>query len=462
MQSRKSKFYNEAKVVVNHGSRLLILVVAFLLCLFEPFSAIAGEKISFVRDAETEEYIKNLASPILKAAKIDERSVRIVLVEKDSINAFVAGGMNLFIHTGLLEKADTPEQLIGVLAHEIGHIAGGHIVRAQTAMRQASAEALLATILGAVAAASTKGNAGAGTAIMVGGQEMARRSLLSFTRTQEAAADQAALSFLDKSGITSQGMVEFLEKLADQDILPYDQQEEFVRTHPLTANRIQAIRNHIDEGNQAALSPPLHETHKRMRAKLMGFLRPQRALQKFPTKNIEDPASLYARATALFRQGHTDEALEIMDKLLAAEPNNPFFNELRGQILFEGGRAVESITPYEKAVKLLPSSALLRLALAHSYIESGDNRNLPKAIASLKESLRIEPTLSMSWRFLATAWGRMNNDGMAAYAMAEEAVTRGDKKEATTYANRALKKLPTGSAGWLRAKDIIAINGDAS
>jgi predicted Zn-dependent protease len=422
-----------------------------------------GDHLSFIRDAEIENYLRSLATPIYRAADVNPSSVTIVIVESNVVNAFVAEGMNEFFYTGLLQLADTPEQLAGVIAHETGHIAGGHLIRGHEGMRNASAEAILGMLL-AVAAGVAAGNGQAAAGAMSGGQQLAERSFLSFSRTQESSADAAGMSFLDKTGISARGMMEFFQKLAGQELLPTDRQAEYVRTHPLTQDRIDNVELHLQNSppalRDAKLPQKFYEMHDRMKAKLMGFLQPETALLRFTDKDPRFSAR-YARAIALYRTNQIDHALTLVEGLIKEEPDNPFLYELKGQIQFESGRIDPAINDYRKANDLLPNSSLLRQAYGHALLESKNPGTLDLAIQQLLESNHLEDRTPLTWRFLAAAWGRKSEltkdqqyDGMVSYALAEEAVAQGHDKSAGQLAKRAMKALPKTSPYWLRAQYI--------
>jgi predicted Zn-dependent protease len=438
--------------------KVRILAVAVTAVAMVGMSAAPAEaqqrQLQFIRDAEIEHIIRTYAEPIFEVAGINGDNVEIALVKDNSLNAFVAGGMNLFIHTGLLQESQSPGELIGVVAHEIGHIAGGHLIRTQEAMEGASAQAILSALLGLGAALAT-GQAGAGAAIIGGGTEMARRSYLAYSRAQEGTADQAALSYMDQAGISARGLLNFLEKLAGQDLRPTDRQDAFVRTHPLTLDRIESVRYHVERSaaSNKTLPAAYDDMHARMRAKLLGFIQPLIALQRFPESDTALPAR-YGRAIALYQRGDIKQALQIVDQLIKEEPDNPFFYELKGQILLENSRVAESLPPYRRSVELLPDSALLRSSLAHALVESNDDRVLNEALKHLKVAAEKEPRTPFTWRLIATVYGRQNQQGMLSYALAEEAMARGDRGVARFHAEKAEHELPVGSPSWIRAQDI--------
>jgi len=412
--------------------------------------------LGFIRDAEIETTIRAYATPLFAAAGLDPQSVRVYLVNDDTLNAFVAGGMNLFIYTGLLMRSESANQLIGVIAHETGHIAGGHLARTQEALEHATAESILAFVLGIGAAIAT-GDSGAGAAVIAGGQSIAQRSLLQYSRTQESAADQAALSYLDRTAQSARGILEFLEFLGDQELLLSNQQDPYLRTHPLSRDRVDTVRNHVAGSPYAdAPEPPdFVVAHARMRAKLVGFLRPLgRVLQQYPESD-NSLEGRYARAIAYYRAPDLKRALPLIDGLIAERPDDPFFQELKGQILFENGRALEALPYYEAAVRLQPHAPLLRQGLAQVQLESGDPGLNRAALGQLDEVVRIEPDNAGAWRLLSIAYGRDGQLGMTALALAESASARGNAKEARLQADRALKLLPENSPAWLRAQDIF-------
>ncbi|MDR3515342.1 MAG: M48 family metalloprotease [Azospirillaceae bacterium] len=418
-----------------------------------PVAAQSGAP-EFIRDAEIEHTIRSYAQPIFEQAGIPTDSVEIALIDSNQINAFVADGMNLFIYTGLLMASDDAGQVVGVIAHETGHIAGGHLVRARGAVEGASAEAILSMVLG-VGAAVASHDPGAGVAVMSGGTELARRNLLAFTRTQEGSADAAGMSFLDRAHMSARGMLTFFQKLQGQELLPDSAQSEYVRTHPLTRNRVEAVQQHVahSKWSDTPLPTEFVEMHRRMKAKLMGFIDPLRALREYPAS---DPsiAARYARAIAYYRRGELSQALPMVDQLIAAEPRNPFFEELKGQILFENSRVRDAIPPYRRSVALLPDSALLQAALAHALLETNDPTLVDEAIAHLNSAIEHERHSPFMWRLLATGYGRKGDNGMTAYAMSEDALARGDRSAARVLSERAEKLLPAGSPGWLQAQDV--------
>ena len=429
----------------------LLVMTATLLAIAVPARA---DGLSIIRDAEIEHYLHTIGTPIFEAAGIPPNDVHFVMVDSDQLNAFVAGGMNIFLYTELLRQTDEPSQLFGVIAHETGHIAGGHLIRGRTSMQQASTQALLATILG-VAAGVVGHDPSAAGAMISGGQQVAERSFLSFSRTQEGTADAAGMNFLDRAHLTTTGMLKFMQKLEDQELLPEDRQSEYVRTHPLTRDRVQAIEAHTNASPWKDTPVPAAwiEMHKRMKAKLAGFMDPLGALQTYKASDDSFDAQ-YARAIALYKRTQLTPALAGVDKLLAREPQNPYLYELKGQMLFESGKVVDAVAPYKKAVELSHDTPLIEVAYAHALIETNDNAKLSEAVDRLQDSQRTEPDEPLTWRLLATAWGRQGDEAMSSYALAEEAASKGDYKLARLQIAQAEHKLPAGSPYRVKLLDL--------
>ena len=404
-----------------------------------------------LRDAETENNIKTMAAPIWRAAGLEPNDVGIYLVQDNQLNSFVAGGQAIFINSGLVLRAENPNQLIGVIAHETGHIAGGHVLRAKEAMRNASIESIIAMV--AAAGASVLGRSGAP---LLGAAGVGERSFLQFSIAQEATADHAALNFLDRSCQSARGLLKFFEILQSNELLTGERQESWVRTHPLTQQRVQYIRDHVQQArcSNTPDSPASIELLRRIKAKLHAFLDdPSKTLSTYPSSD-HSPIARYARAIAYYRMPKLDLALPEIDGLIRDFPNHPYYRELKGQMLFENGRVRDAMRPYEEAVKLAPSAALLRISLSQVYIESGDPALNKRAIAYLNDASRAEGRESQIWRFLAIAYGRDNQIGMAALSLAEEALANGKKKDAMQQALRAKQMLTKNSPSYFRADDI--------
>jgi predicted Zn-dependent protease len=413
-----------------------------------------AQNISIVRDAEMESIIRTYAKPIWGAAGLDATAVHVYIVADPTLNSFVAGGQNLFMNSGTILRSESPNQLIGIMAHETGHIAGGHLARTDEALHNATIENIIALVVGAAAAAAS-GNGGVAAAAALGGSAAAQRSFLQFSITQEASADQAALTFLDRTHQSARGLLQFFEILEQQELLSAAHQDPWMRTHPLTAQRVDYVREHVLHSPYSDVpDPPAWvEMHKRMKAKLAAFLgSPQQVLAAIKPDDNTVPAR-YARAIAYYRIPELDKALPAIDGLIRDYPNDPYFHELKGQMLFENGRVAEAVAPYEQAVRLEPQSALLRVEAAQVQLETDDQALVPRALANLNDAVRFEDRNPDAWRFLAIAYGRSNNMGMMALALAEEGVADGDYQQARQQAMRAAKLLPPGPARQ-RALDI--------
>src|SRR5215831_13490422 len=412
----------------------------------------AAENI--ILDTEIEADIRTMVTPIWKVAGLEPSALHLYLVEDKQLNSFVAGGQNEFINTGLIMRAETPNQLIGVLAHETGHITGGHLTRFQEAARNASIEGIIAMVLGAAASVASRGSAGG--AAMLPAEGVAQRALMQYSVSQEASADHAAMTFLDTAGQSARGLLQFFQILQGEEMLSGIREDPYLRTHPLTLQRIEYVRNHVEHSRFSNV--PDSQTNidllKRIKVKLAAFISPPSStLAAYPEKD-QSVLARYARAIGYYRVPQLDKALPIIDGLIRDFPQDPYYRELKGQMLFENGRIAEAIQPYEEAVRLAPAAPLLRISLAQVYIESNDPKVNKRAVAYLNDALRTEDKETNAWHLLATAYGRDNQIGMAALALAEEGLAAGKKKDATQQASRAKALLPKNSAGYLQAENI--------
>ncbi|HYM30622.1 MAG TPA: M48 family metalloprotease [Candidatus Cybelea sp.] len=413
--------------------------------------------MSLIRDAEIEHTIRTFVTPIFDAAGLDAASVKIHLINDPELNAFATNGQNIFLNTGLIIRTTSPDQLIGVIAHETGHIAGGHLARSEEAYENFFTENLIGMVLGVAAAAASHNGAAAG-AIMTGSQQIAERSALAYSRGQESRADQAAVTFMDRAGVSSRGLLEFLSLVGSEENVLVGRMDPYVVDHPISAERVETLRQRAERSPYYGKpdSPAMIEMHERMRAKLVGFLEPLGVtLRNYPETNTSLPAR-YARAIAYYRIPDLAHAMPLIDGLLAEHPNDPYFLELKGQILFENGRAAESVPYYEKAAKAAPKEPLILYELGQAQISTEDPALFKIAAANLEQAARDDPDEPGVWYQLAIAYDRQGKPGMAALAAAERALLVGQPNDAKHFAQRARGQLPAGSPGALRADDIIA------
>ena len=439
--------------------RIIILTCLSLLAL-APFKGAHAQRINLIRDAEIENTIRTFVIPIWRAAGLDPNGVEIMIVQDGSLNAFVAGGQRIFINTGLIMRTETPNPLIGVLAHESGHIAGGHLIRMQEELRALSTMQILESILagGAMAGGAVSGGIGRGGPS--GGGNKAPGSLMSFlkySQTQESAADQAAMSYLQKTGQSPKGTIEFLRTLQKEERLAITQRDPYLTTHPLTPDRIAAFEEAAARSPYVNTpdTPQFIAMHQRMVAKLFGFVAPDVALQRFSEAD-RSIAARYARGIALYRKGALGSALLTIDGLLKEYPNDPYFNEVRGQMLYENGRAAEAVVSYRRAVQLLPASGLLKIDLARALLDTNNPENDREALRNLELAVQTESGSFDLWRLMAAGYSKQNNAGMTSLARAEMAILRGQRSEAQSHAAAAERSLPPGTPAWHRAQDIKA------
>lgn len=415
-----------------------------------------AQGLPLIRDAEIEDTIRRMSTPLFQAAGLAPSSVSIHIVADKSLNAFVADGQRMFVHTGLLMRADSASQVIGVIAHETGHISGGHLSRFGRAGQQGLATSVIATILGAATALGT-GRPDVGVAVIAGGQQLAQRNFFSFTRSQEGSADQAALSLLDATGQSARGLLEFMGILENQELLITNNQDPYVRTHPLSTDRIQAIEAHIAKSaNSDTPTPPAMELRfQRAKAKLIGYFEPPNiTFRVYPDTDQSIPAR-FARAFAYSKIPDKDKSLATLDSLLKDIPDDPYFLELKAQVLFESGDVAGALQPFGRAVAIVPEEPLIRFEYARALIESPAPGDLEIAVEQLKFALSREPKYMSGWRNLGIAYGRLGDTGRSSIALAEEAMLKGDFAVVNYHAGRAVEIFPRGSREWLQAEDLL-------
>jgi predicted Zn-dependent protease len=436
--------------------RSLLTVAAMIAALLCGAPAAAQQRVSFVRDAEVEAIIRTYAAPLFSAAGLDARAIEVHLINDRSLNAFVANGLNLYINTGLLIRTEHPGQLIGVIAHETGHIQGGHLVQ----MREKLSEAVIPMMIemlatmGAMAAGARSGNPNdwGGAVGGPGGPTATERLLLRYSRAMESQADQAGLALLERTGQSSRGFLEFLEVIADQELLQVGRQDPYIRTHPIARARVDVIRAHVERSRFSNTPPRPAEIalHRRLRAKLYGFVEPARTFQIY-REDDNSIDSRYARAIAHSRRPDLARAHALMDSLIAERPNDAYFIETKAQFYLEQGKPEDARALYARAAALLPDEALIVQALGNAETQAG---RIKPAIATLERARRLRGDDPETWRLLAIAYARDEQPGMAALAQAENFALRGRHADAANFAERAMRQLPANSPTWLRAQDI--------
>jgi predicted Zn-dependent protease len=433
--------------------------LAFLLALLAS-AIVAVQPVaaqSILRDAETEELLKDMVAPLVEASELEPGNVELVLINDGSINAFVAGGQAIYVHSGLINEAETANEVQGVLAHELGHITAGHVVRFDERTKRATNISILSLLLGVGAALAGAGEGAMG--IIAAGQQAAMGSFLSFNRDQEASTDLAGARYLSGAGITGKGMIKFFERLRGNEIRAgYSQADEaaYARTHPLSGDRIQVLRGLLEK-DPAWDAPPdlaLQERFVRAKAKLFGYLaEPQRTLNAYPPRDTSIPAR-YARAYAYHKEARVDMALAEADALLAAEPDNPWFLELKGQVLLESGRPMDALAPLRRATELTRSHPLIAGMLGHALIATENKANFPEAEQVLRASVQKDRYNPFAWYQLGVVYEARGDIPRARLASAEQQVMNRLYPQALMNAQAAEASLPYGSPDWIRAQDV--------
>ncbi len=413
-----------------------------------------------LRDAEIEALLKDYSAPIARVAGQGANAVRIVLVNDRSFNAFVADGRRIFVNIGTVVETKTPNQLIGVLAHETGHIAGGHLVRLRQQLANMQTASIIAMILGGaamVAAARQRDPGAIGPGAIVAPQEILRRSLLSYQRAEEQAADRAAMQYLARTNQSGRGMIEVFQRFQQEIRFQAATIDPYLQSHPMPADRIANLEELAKASPLYAKQDPpeLQRRHDLVRAKIIGFLDPPATvLRHYPQSDTSLPAR-YARAISAYKFGAPQQAVAQIDALIREQPNNAYFHELKGQALLETGRPRDAIAPLRRAVALARNPALMRIMLGHALVSTNDAGLRDEAIRELQRGLQTEPDTPDGYRFLALAYAAKGDLALADVASAQSAFAAGDYTTAKQLAARAKLRLPLGSPGWLKAEDIL-------
>ncbi|MCX7284322.1 MAG: M48 family metalloprotease [Novosphingobium sp.] len=434
-------------------ARVLALVAALSLCL-QPATA-----QSVLRDAETEAMFREASAPIFKAAGFNPDAIDVVLLNDGSINAFVAGGQAIYVHSGLIGAADSVNELQGVIAHELGHITGGHVIRFDEGLKPATGITVLSLLLGGLAAAA--GSADAAMGVFMAGQQAAMGKFLAFSRAQESSADAAGADFLSKAGISGRGSIEFFKKLQNQEFrYGYSSRSnpdaEFYRTHPMTSDRLTTLMDTYSQDPAWNTPPPaeLQARFLRVKAKLYGYLaEPQDTLRAYPEYLTDVPAR-YARAYAFHKEALVDKALAETRSLIASDPQNPYFLELEGQILLESGRPAEALGPLRTATALTGNSPLIATTFGHALIATEDKDNFAEAEKVLRASVVRDRENPFTWYQLGVVYEAKGDIPRARLASAEQQLMNMQLGNAVRSAEAAEAALPKGTPDWLRAQDI--------
>ena len=438
-------------------ARLLMLLALSFVALAQPASA-----QSILRDAETELLLKDISRPLIEAAGLRPEDVQVILIHDNTINAFVAGGQIVYLHSALITQADNANEVQGVIAHELGHVTGGHMIRLTDGIERAGHISILSLLLGAAAMAAGAGEAGMG--IMAMGQQAAMGNFLAFSRVQENSADQAGASYLNRAGVSGRGSLAFFRRLQNLEFrLNIPQDNGYARTHPLHAERISRLESQYqaDPAWDRPTDPLLEERFQRVKAKLTGYVDDARVvLNRYPESD-RSMFGRYARAYAYHRTAYPERALSEADSLVAERPADPFFLELKGQILLESGRPREALESLREAARLAPDQPLIAALLGHALISTEDRDHFEEAKRVLRVAVQRDNTTPFAWYQLGIVYDREGDPARAALATAERYNLQGEPALALPNAEQAMMGIPVGSPDWLRAQDIAMVSRTA-
>lgn len=434
-------------------SRLALVATATLSFAIQAAPALADDGMALIRDTEIEEILRKDSEPIFKAAGVDSSSINILLIGSKELNAFAAPS-TMAIYTGLILESQNPNQLQGVIAHEVGHLAAGHSARSGDMTRAGMTPFLLTMGLGVLAALAGSGEGAAG--LIGSANYFGTLGAMGYSREQESRADQAGAAMLERAGLSGRGLVDFFDNFRYQEVFQEARRFAYFRSHPLSSSRIEALRHRVEgESHYSATdTPQAIAEHEIMKAKLDGFINPTVAITKYSEKDKSYPAR-YARAIAYYQMKQPDQSLKLIDALLLEQPKNPYLWELKGQVLFEFGRAAEAEAPQRRSVELKPTAPLLRINLGQTLIALDDKTKVEEGAAELRKALTQENDNAAAWRILAQAYDKQGKEGQARLATGEYFFAIGNATQARIFAMRAREKLEKNTPEWRRATDIV-------
>ncbi|MCK1365215.1 M48 family metalloprotease [Bradyrhizobium sp. 62] len=458
------------QIALRKKATALTSLIAAAAIALTPFSAAHAQAKGppVLRDTETEQLLREYTRPILRAAGLEKQNIQMVIVNEGSFNAFVADGRRIFVNYGAILQSETPNQIIGVLAHETGHLAGGHLSKLREQLANAQTQMIIAMLLGAgaMAVGSTRGSgsagnnglANAGAAALAGPQEMIRRTLLSYQRQQEENADRAGVKFLTATQQSPKGMYETFKRFTSESLFAARGADPYLQSHPMPAERVASLQEFASSSPywDKKDDPALQLRHDMVRAKISAFMeRPETVYRRYPLTNDSMPAR-YARAISTYLHGDLRSALTQIDALIQVQPNNAYFYEVRGQALLEGGKPAEAIPALRKAVALSNNAPLIEMLLGQALVGSDNKAYTDDAVRILRAAVAREPEAILGYMQLAMAYGRKGDYAEADLASAQAAYLRGDNKTARELATRAKTRFAVGTPGWVKADDIVA------
>ena len=431
-----------------------------------PMAALAQESKGppVIRDTEAEQLLREYTRPILRTAGLEKQNIQMVIINQNVFNAFVADGRRIFVNYGAIMQSETPNQIIGVLAHETGHLAGGHLSKMREQIAQAQTQMIIAMLIGAGAlvagsrSGSNSGLSNAGAAAFSAPQEVIRRNLLSYVRQQEENADRAGVKFLTANGQSAKGMYETFKRFTDESLFAARGADPYVQSHPMPAQRVAALEELARSSPywDKMDDPAVQLRHDMVRAKISAFMERQDTVyRRYPLSNTSLPAR-YAHAITTYLHGDLRSAIAQIDSLIQLQPNNPYFHEVRGQALLEGGKPQEAIAPLRKAVQLSNNAPLIEMLLGQALVGADNKAYTDEAIVILRAAMVRETEAPIGYMQLAMAYGRKGDYAQADLASAQAAYLRGDNKTARDLASRAKTRFAIGTPGWVKADDIVS------
>ena len=416
----------------------------------------AANAQGLIRDSEIEYTLRIVAQPIAKAAGVGH--IDIYIINNNNPNAFTTGGNNIFIHSGLIRQLKSVEMLQSVIAHEIGHINGGHITQRAANIGTARSAAGLGILLGILTAAAGGGEGAIGVAAAA--QSVGLRNYLAFTRGQESAADQSGVRYMARAGIDPSASIDVLNIFRGQEALSVKRKDAYAITHPLSSQRILDLETFVAayKGRPTSQHPNVDYWYARARAKFNGFTGSPKGVLRKLKKTDKGEIATMTRAIAYHRLPNKKKSMAAIKRLIDMRPKDRFYQELYGQILLENGNSSGAVKAYNKAVQMAPKDPLILAGLGRAQLADKSGSSAKTALATLKRSYARDPRNGRMLRDLGVAYAKTGNPGMASVTTAERYALASNFKQAGIHATRAVRLLPEGSTGWRKAADILAIS----
>ena len=386
---------------------------------------------SYLDDAEIADYLNHLGFQLISSSNDPAQEFEFFALEDNAINAFALPGGFIGVNTGLILAAQSESELASVLSHEIAHVTQHHLARMVAGQKFDSLAAMAAI---AVAILAARSNPDAAQAALVGVQAGAIQRQLNFTRTHEQEADRIGLTTLQKAGFDTRALPAFFERLQKATRLVDNGAPSYLRTHPLTTERIADIANRVQQTpfRLVADSLAFHLVRAKLKASQMP---PREAVIYFSDalgkqKHGNQIAQRYGLVLALLRSGQTAKAEKKFSVLAKMTGQNPMVATLSGKIRRANKQDKGALTFYRTATQNFPQHRALLYDYAELLLQ---DKRYDQALALLVENIADHPTDSRLHELQARAYSALGNRQKAHHALARHYSLRGNLASAIEH-----------------------------